>query len=145
MHDKRDVRGLMVVGGLLALTGCATAVPVAGSRFDGPYVGVSTLTRGTQEICGPDRAPDTIAVSAGTFRYTVPIVWVTTVVVQPQLRADGSFDGAAQYFNPEPVTRMGGGHVEWAKVFGRVDGATMDAQVVSGACTRHLSLTRQVA
>ena len=109
--------------------------------FDGTYVGTSVRTRGGNDWCGPDTAPDSLTVGAGRFRYPFPIVAVTTVGVQVQLRADGSFSGSAEYF--DSAARLGEGRMAWATVVGHIAGATLDAQVESRTCGRHLSFRRR--
>ena len=136
----RNVRACRAVGCLLVLAGCATT-PDAGTQFDGTYAGASTLTRGGDVWCGPDSVPDTLTVSAGRFRYAFPVIGSAIVVVQLQLHADGSFSGGSEYFDPEPS--LFPGPLAWVTVVGHIAGATLDAQVDSLTCGRHLSLTRR--
>jgi uncharacterized protein YceK len=135
----RTIRACLAVGCLLVLAGCATT-PDAGTQFDGTYAGASTLTRGNVAWCGPDSAPDSLAVSAGRFRYSYTFIGPATVGVQLQLHADGSFSGGTEYLESEPG--LFHGPLAWVTVVGHIAGATLDAQVESLNCGRHLSLSR---
>jgi uncharacterized protein YceK len=136
----RKVRACLAVGCLLPLSGCAT-IPDAGSQFDGTYVGTSTVTRGGNEWCRSNIAADSLTISAGRFSYPFPIITPTPVVVQPRLRADGSFSGGAEYFEAEPG--LFHGPLAQVSMVGHIAGATLDAQVESLTCGRHLSFTRR--
>jgi hypothetical protein len=129
----------LAAGCVLVLAACA-AVPDAGAQFDGTYVGANTVSRGGNRYCGPDNAAASVSVSAGQFSFPFPISGPQPVVVQVRLRADGSFSGGTEYFESEPG--MFHGPLAWVTMVGHVDGATLDAQVASLRCSRHLALRR---
>jgi hypothetical protein len=124
--------------GCLALTACATS-PDAASQFDGTYTGSGMLIRGTTGWCGPDNVPAAITISGGRFAYPFPITGVITpVVVQAQLRADGTFSGGTQYLEPEPGPFRG--PLASVTLAGHIADGTLDAKIDSVNCGRHLSL-----
>jgi uncharacterized protein YceK len=130
----------LMVGGLLALAGCDTT-PDAGSQFNGAYVGTSTLTRGTNGWCGPENLPASGTIRDGRFVYAASVQDVLQpVVVQSQVHVDGGFSGGGEYF--EPNSGMFSGHINQVTVVGHVAGDTLDADVNSLRCGRHLSLRR---
>lgn len=137
----RRVAICMTVGSVLWLCAC-TAVPDAGTQFDGTYVGTNVVTRGGNQACGPDIASAMVTVSAGRFLYAGPIVGPTPVpvAVQSHLHADGSLSGGTEYFEPEPG--LFHGPLAWVTMVGQVTAAKLEAQVDSLNCGRHLSLQR---
>jgi hypothetical protein len=129
----------MAAGCVLVLSACAV-VPDAGSQFDGTYIGANTVSRGGNGYCGPDTEAASVVVSTGNFSFPFPISGPQPVVVPVRLRADGSFSGGAEYFESEPGLFRG--PLAWVTIVGHIAGATLDVQVASLRCSRHLSLRR---
>lgn len=139
-------RSVCLLASLLVIVGCAAQPPTASSQFDGHYVGDSARTR-DGSICGPDIQSDTVAIAGGHFDYTFLVINPTLswqpqpVTVSVAVAADGSFDGGTMYYADAPLSRYNI-RTAWVTVVGRVTSATLEGEVNSLNCGRHLSLKR---
>jgi hypothetical protein len=129
---------------LVILAGCASS-PVADSRFDGDYVGASTRAR-DGNACGPESEPTALSIHDGRFHYAFPIASVysgyrTLVTINVLVRAGGKFDGASQYYTESP-REWEAWYKTWVTLTGRVSENSLEADINSLNCSRHLALNR---
>ena len=119
----------------------------ASPQFDGRYAGESARTRDGSTICGPDLQPDAVAVADGHFNYTYLIInpslsWQPQpITVNVAVAADGSFNGSTMYTADAPLVPAGI-RSAWVTVVGHIAGTTLEGDVNSLNCGRHLSLKR---
>lgn len=137
-------RGIMrvlsvVVAGLFA--GCGASLPLAGTQYDGAYVGQNILIRGDGYLCGPGNAPLALAVHDGQFDYPFPVNLGRTAPVPVRVAVDGSLAGQMQYgtedFTPRALYKTA-----WVTVRGRIAGGSLDAVINDDRCTHRFTARR---
>jgi hypothetical protein len=144
--------GLFVLAGctIVLVAGCTTlpgvpppvsALPAAGSQFDGIYAGQNDAVSGWGFLCGAPAYPETIDVSGGRFDYPYPVSPPRTTPVVVQIAADGTFAAQMQYGTEEvgPRSRY---ITAWVTVTGRIAAGQLDATVADLRCVRRLTARR---
>jgi hypothetical protein len=135
----------------LALAGCAgmadttPPAPVAGTQFDGSYVGQDTLLSGVAFLCGAADLPERIEVQYGQFAYPFQVNPPRVAPLPVQIFEDGSLAGQMQYgtvlqedslFPRTPRT-------DWVTLRGRITGAALEATITNIRCIRRLTAQRK--
>ena len=128
---------------LLALAGCAASVPPAGTQFDGPYAGQSTLTDGFGYVCSLPSYPLSISIHDGRFDYPVLIGAWGAGPIPVQVHQDGSLTGKLLYPTEDYSRVQGRNYISaWATIEGHISGTTLNATVSDYRCARQLALQR---
>jgi hypothetical protein len=129
---------------LVALAGCSSTpnVPLAGTQFDGDYVGPNKLFFGSGFICGLPDYKLSIQIRNGRFTYSYYVPPYGPPAVQAQVYADGSVAGD-QLYGAEVFRNRGGDFISaWITIHGRISGGALTATVRDYRCARHLTLQR---
>jgi hypothetical protein len=131
--------GTAVPGGPLPAQ--STALPVAGTQFDGVYAGQNAAVSGWGFWCGAPAYPETIAVSGGRFDYPFLVNPPRTAPVPVQVAADGTFAAQMQYGTEDPGPRALYVNA-WVTVTGRISATELDATVTDLRCVRRVTARR---
>jgi hypothetical protein len=129
---------------MLGLAGCAdTALPPAGTEYDGSFVGQDSLVRGVAFQCGEPNLPERIEVRGGQFAYPFQVNPPRTAPLPVQVSVDGTLRGQLKYWVTEESPNFTRLIIDWAILNGRIAGATLDATITDLHCVRRLTARRE--
>ena len=136
----------------LALAGCAGMAdttppsPVAGTQFDGSYVGQDTLLSGVAFLCGAADLPEQIEVQNGQFAYPFQVNPPRVAPLPVQIFEDGSLAGQMQYgtvLQDDSLLFPQTPRTDWVTLRGRITEAALEATITNIRCVRRLRAQRK--
>jgi hypothetical protein len=141
-------RLVTLAGCALTLAGCtdsAPPVPMAGTQFDGSYVGRDTLLRGVDFQCGDASRPERIDVRDGQFAYSFAVSPPIVVPLTARIAMDGTLHGKLKYGAEVDIVQFSQYRTDWAVLQGRITATDLDATLTTMRCVRRLLAQRSPA
>jgi len=122
------------------LGGCAmaTPTPVAGTQYDGVYIGQDSLVSGVDFQCGAPALQEQFEVRGGRFYYPFQVSPPRVAPLPVLVATDGTVAGQMQFGTGDEIREFSRDSVDWVYLRGGITGTTMDATITNMRCVRRL-------